>query len=114
MPSTITPHCGGKKTREVAGESSKWAAEEEQGEEKGGKREKTWGVPRLGQEFRIGVLLSKSKLSYLLQSLLSISLCLSLIGFNERFNNIALPDQINLLLSTALNPGSLLLNAGVS
>ncbi|TNN75570.1 hypothetical protein EYF80_014216 [Liparis tanakae] len=50
-------HCQGQryhtslrrhKDKEVAGESSKWAAEEEQGEEKGGKREKTWGVPRLG------------------------------------------------------------------
>lgn len=43
-----------------------------------------------------------------------VSLCLPLIGFNERFNNTALPDQIKLLLSTELNPGSLLCNASMS
>lgn len=44
----------------------------------------------------------------------SVSLHLPLIGFNERFNNTALPVQIKLLLSAALNPGSLLLNASTS
>lgn len=44
----------------------------------------------------------------------SVSLGLPLIGFNERFNNIALPDQIRLLLSARLNPGSPLCDASVS
>lgn len=44
----------------------------------------------------------------------SVSNYLPLIGFNERFNNTALPDQIKLLLSTMLNPGSLLCNASMS
>lgn len=47
---------------------------------------------------------------YLL-SLSSVTLYLLLIGFNERFNKTALPDQIKLLLATMLNPGSLLCNA---
>lgn len=49
-----------------------------------------------------------------LDTLHSVSLYLPLIGFNERFNNTALPDQIKLLLSTAFNPGSLLCNARMS
>lgn len=47
---------------------------------------------------------------YLL-ALFSVTLYLLLIGFNERFNKTALPDQIKLLLSATLNPGSLLCNA---
>ena len=39
---------------------------------------------------------------------------LRLIGFNEQFNNTALPDQIKLLLSTTLTTGSLLCNANTS
>lgn len=114
------------KDTEVAGESCEWAAEKEQGEETG---EKGWGtgeVPWLGQEFRDGVLspawlgtqsssgLARIKLYRPLLTLNSVSLYLPLIGFNERFNNTALPDQIKLLLSIALNPGSLLCNASMS
>lgn len=107
MPSTLTPHCSGTKAGEVTGESGEQA-----------------GVPRLGQEFSGGVLspaqlgtqsfsrAATLELYWLLHTLHSVSL--SLIGFNERFNNTALPDQIKLLLSTALNPGSLLCNASMS
>lgn len=56
---------------------------------------------------------ARLKLFCLLHTL-HVSLYLPLIGFNERFNNAALPDQIKLLPSTALNPGSLLSNASVS
>lgn len=50
---------------------------------------------------------------YLL-SLFSVTLYLLLIGFNERFNKTALPDQIKLLLSATLHPGSLLCNASAA
>lgn len=49
-----------------------------------------------------------------LLSLFSVTLYLLLIGFNERFNKTALPDQIKLLLSAMLNPGSLLCNASTA
>lgn len=70
---------------------------------------KKWGVPRLGQEFRAGDLspallgtqysseAAKLKPSCLPHTLQPVSLYLPLIGFNERFNNTALHDQIKLL-----------------
>lgn len=54
---------------------------------------------------------ARIKLYRPLQTPSSVSNYLPLIGFNERFNSTALPNQIKLLLSTALNPGSLLCQA---
>lgn len=64
---------------------------------------------RLGTQSSSGA--TRLKLYRPLLTLHSVSLYLPLIGFNERFNNTALPDQIKLLLSAALNPGSLPCNA---
>lgn len=89
-------------------------------------RKKKWGVPWLGQEFKVGDLspaclgtqsssrATKLKHYHHLLTLHSVSLYLALIRFNERFNKTALPDQIKLLLSSELNPGSLLSYAGTN
>lgn len=89
------------------------SAGKEQGEEKGWEM---WGVPWRGQKFRAENLSPawfNTPPPHLL-SLFSVTLYLLLIGFNERFNKTALPDQIKLLLSAALNPGSLLCNASAA
>lgn len=67
---------------------------------------------QLGMQSSSGA--ERLKLYCPLDTLHFVSLYLPLIGFNERFNNTALPDQIKLLLSSALNPGSLLCNARMS
>lgn len=114
MPVTITPQHSGMK----ADESCEWTVEKKT-REGGEKERKKEGVPWLGQEFRAGVchLLSlacnpaQEKLYRPLQTPKSVSNYPPLIGFNERFNSAALPNQIKLLLSTVLNPGSLLCQA---
>lgn len=102
------------------------------GKNKGRRRvqrsERSGGVPWLGQEFKVGDL-SPARLGTQVSSgaarlkhyrppsyspsILSPSTS-PLIGFNERFNKTALPDQIKLLLSATLNPGSLLCNASAT
>lgn len=89
--------------------------------------ERSGGVPLPGQEFKVGDL-SPARLGTQVSSgaarlkhyhppyspsILSPSTS-PLIGFNERFNKTALPDQIKLLLSATLNPGSLLCNASAT
>lgn len=84
------------------------------GKEQGGRRGERCGESRgevRSSELEICHLLGSTPPPLHLLSLFSVTLYLLLIGFNERFNKTALPDQIKLLLSAALNPGSLLCNA---